>query len=849
MDDNFSQFLNTICTDDTVVLTANRRLASCLHQEYVEYQKLHNKVVWETPHILPLSTWLHTLWKKMDIPYLVLSNIQEQALWKQISQQNWATISTIQQAWETLQAWNINLEQIEFDENNAVQCFLQWACHFKNECQKNFWISSAEIPKQLFLLTIEKYFLPSTIFLTGFDDLPPIMTQLFKKFSEYCCVETLKRPLPRAITIKRFELEDTESEIYHSASKALEENKKNPLKKIACVIPNLTSLREQVIRIFSDVFSEHPVFNVSAGQQLNAFLLVQTALGTIQGKWKDVLQSPYLTQSDIDRDIAAFVDKQRRADNLLTIEMHDLISLFNTLHSRFPSSSYLKRWNRLLQYKKNIPTSQTLSQWIQTFIEILEIMQWPGTRTLDSTEHQVLQRWLTALEELTYCDGFFSVINFETAFDILNHHISQIIFQPKSDAAPIQVLGLLETAGLQFDTLWLMGLDNESWPPPPTPNPFLPYALQMQHNMPHASAERELYFTQQTMERLCSSASEVFLSSPKTDNDRILAPSQLITNIEIAPTILILNQEHNTSGLIEQIIDDCGTPLIKGEKVKGGSSVLKYQAICPFKAYATFRLKADPLETPTLGLSHKLRGQILHQTLELLWKQIQSKQHLVAIEENELNKIISTVIDKITEMQSLNRSDCIFLKTEKKRLQKIIKDWLSIEKKRDPFTVVAYESAHQITIGPLSFHCRIDRIDQLENGTRWIIDYKSGYCTLHDWFTQRPSDPQLPMYCVFSNEQTYDGIAFAQVRAGAMQFKGIVNETTSNLQDSNIVSIDEIDNPDGINDWDSLTTHWKTTLENLSTAFYQGKAEVDPLESACTYCELQPLCRVNLCQT
>jgi len=112
-----------------------------------------------------------------------------------------------------------------------------------------------------------------------------------------------------------------------------------------------------------------------------------------------------------------------------------------------------------------------------------------------------------------------------------------------------------------------------------------------------------------------------------------------------------------------------------------------------------------------------------------------------------------------------------------------------------------------------------------------------------------PPDPQLPIYCVFGNNKAYDGLAFAQVRAGAMQFKGMISEKIPEIHDPGMVNINNFDNIDEINDWSTLTTHWKTTLENLSESFYQGRADADPLDSACDYCDLQSLCRVNECQS
>jgi hypothetical protein len=58
------------------------------------------------------------------------------------------------------------------------------------------------------------------------------------------------------------------------------------------------------------------------------------------------------------------------------------------------------------------------------------------------------------------------------------------VFQPESPPAPIQILGVLEAAGLSFDGLWVAGLAADTWPPAPQPNPLLPIAWQRDHNVP-----------------------------------------------------------------------------------------------------------------------------------------------------------------------------------------------------------------------------------------------------------------------------------------------------------------------------------------------------------------------------
>ena len=52
-----------------------------------------------------------------------------------------------------------------------------------------------------------------------------------------------------------------------------------------------------------------------------------------------------------------------------------------------------------------------------------------------------------------------------------------------------------------------------------------------------------------------------------------------------------------------------------------------------------------------------------------------------------------------------------------------------------------------------------------------------------------------------------------------------------------------------IDDWESLLSQWQDTLSQLASAFREGDAQVDPKitnsKSACEYCDLHALCRID----
>src|SRR5256886_5891172 len=168
------------------------------------------------------------------------------------------------------------------------------------------------------------------------------------------------------------------------------------------------------------------------------------------------------------------------------------------------------------------------SEWARHFSALLEAAGFPGERTLDSEEFQTRAKWHEVLGEFARLERVLKKISFQGAFSTLKNLCTDTLFQPESPDAPIQVLGVLESAGLRFDCLWVSGLTDEAWPLAARPNPFIPIALQKKAVIPQASAEGSLAFGRRITEEWSRSAKEVVFSWPAKEDDRDLAPSPLI---------------------------------------------------------------------------------------------------------------------------------------------------------------------------------------------------------------------------------------------------------------------------------------------------------------------------------
>ena len=149
-------------------------------------------------------------------------------------------------------------------------------------------------------------------------------------------------------------------------------------------------------------------------------------------------------------------------------------------------------------------------------------------RPRTSAEFQTLTRWQALLGEFAALETVRPSMKPDEALACLRELASADVYQPRAEPAPVQVLGLLETSGLHFDHMWVMGLSDEIWPLPPRPSPFLPAPVQRRFGLPHSTSERELQFARQTTARLRSSAGALTWSYPRQEQDAPLRPSAML---------------------------------------------------------------------------------------------------------------------------------------------------------------------------------------------------------------------------------------------------------------------------------------------------------------------------------
>lgn len=869
------------------IVTGNRRLARTLHQAFNQARSAEGCEVWPAPDILPWDAWLQRLWQEVIISCrteaarkVLLTSHQEYFVWQEILEKRSddvplqavnETVARIMEAWEMLHAWCIPRREADFDHNADTRLFWQLASMFEEKCRKNGWLSIAVLPGILSESVLTGNLpLPHELVLTGFDEWTPQQSSFLHALEQAGCSLQWLQLSDQPDRIGKLACADGRDEIRQAANWIRQRLEENSAVRIALVVPELTAQREMICQILDEVLIPQALqpgyhnqtrpYNLSLGRPLDRYPPVRLALDILDlseaiielPHVSRVLRSSFIIGGDREMKARALLDARLRESGEWNLTLRKLLT--NAARSGQPYSCPLlaECLSNLMEQVQVSLASTSPGEWAQRFEQWLKAIGWPGERGLSSEEYQVIQAWHGVLREFSTLDWVIRSISLAEALQQLKRMVAGTIFQPESAEAPVQVLGLFETSGLQFDHLWLMGLHDGVFPALPRPNPFLPLILQREADAPHSSARRELRVAAALLQRITTNATEVVISYPQRKGDEILDSSPLIDAFPaLSEEMLAMGtplawRDSVYHSRQQEVMSEDAAPAFFGTGIPGGSRLFKLQAACPFRAFAELRLDARPLGRIQIGLNALVRGTLLHRVMEMIWAELDLSATLAELSPEALNALVAgkvnEAIHEITPRYPHAFGERLQA-LESKRLHALVLVWLEMEKRRPPFRVSGREMETELELNGLRINLRIDRIDTLEEGGELLIDYKTGEVKASAWFGDRPDEPQLPLYSLaFANGPA--GITFARIRAGDIAFEGVASEEVSI---PGVKSFESLKHTQEAASWDEVLAGWRQTIERLAQDFIDGEAGVNPKQypQTCTYCELKPLCRIG----
>lgn len=895
---------------EAVVLCASLRLARNLRRDHDRIQLAQGLTRWQTLRALTIPQYLDQVMQECLLvgeipagatPRLVLDGLQERILWDravrsaangeadEVLFDRDGLASAAAEANALMAAWNIRIPLAAAEQSEETRQFLRWREEFRRICDEAGWFDMArQFDWQIDCLRAGAGRLPRHLALAGFDRYNPQEARLAQALMQRgVAVFELEQGLPEAAHAGVVGLPDREAECRAAVAWARAQLEQDSSVRLGIVVPELAALRPTLAGLLDaaldppalrPALAEMPRrYNFSLGLPLARQPCVAVALQLLAcaaaGKLKQedfsmLLRQPYWSAEVTEADGRARFDALIRASLAPAFAFERVLRFARKCAAKGLAIERLL--THLAAFKATLaaqPSRQVPSAWALAFGAILESVGWPGERSLSSHEYQAHRVFATVLDTLAGLDAVLGRVDIADARRRLAQICRERIFQPATVGdPPVQVMGLLEIADTPLDAIWVMGMNEHLWPPPARPNPLLPAELQRLARAPNASADVQREFANVIHRRLLRSAPQVCFSWARSEAARALRPSPLLggmpelSGVDIAA--LATPAEHPADSAMESFEDAQAPPLAPGETVRGGAKLLQAQAICPAWAFYRYRLGAKALETPADGLDARARGNLLHAVLEHFWRG-RGGAELQAMSAIERETAAGAAAEQTLDAFDAALEEPLSPRLralERERLIRLVLEWLALEAQRTAaFRVVAREQEALVDIEGIAVRLRVDRIDELDDGRRVIIDYKTGgKVSQASWAAERIDEPQLPIYAAFLPTPAYAGVheaisaaegiaavVFARVRLDECAFVGIAADGGLLPKVAGLAEAHKLFPTAQFPDWESLVGHWRARIAAIAREFREGNAAVSFAdEEALAYCEVKPLLRL-----
>jgi probable DNA repair protein len=858
---------------DALLLTPTRRLAHQLRLNHDATCDARGLAVWRTLEVMPWQTWIEHQWhierRSGAASGRLLAPETAALAWRRLIESDAIETGVLSPAglaraayrsWRAMQAYRIPASVIEEEDTHEARSFARWVRGYTR------WLADqAAVDPDLAAEAIRADSIHRSLRLLGFDELTPAQGVLIDRLRADG-VDIVVEPLPiRRGELSAVDCSDQAAELDAAARWAADWLDRQPSARLALVVPGLGARRAHVRRALERVLlpaagytggpmPESRVFEIADAPPLAERPVVRAAIELLEVPTLEVdvaacsrlLRNPYLRGAATEASARAMLDawlrrhagSDVRLGRILKVAAEKGCPILAEALARAVSTASPPR-ARLLP-----------SAWSGRFLELLAAFGWPGD-ALSSGEHQVAERFRELIASSGSADEILGTIDAAEAQALLREFAEGVAFEPQELEAPLLVIDAETCAGMTFDGLWLAGMEASRWPPPASPDPFLPRSWQIRRAMPAANAELASVQARRTFSRIAQSADETVTSVARFDDEAPVLASSFLAAIPRRPAPdrwshpTLAAQIHAKRPTLVVSSDARLPPPSLTGPTRGGARLIELQSACPFRAGAEFRLHARALEEPVPGLAATERGDMVHGALARLWGVLGDQARLKSLTDEALGQVLAGCID--AELEDRRRGAtplrARLLDVESDWLRRNISALLECDRARHPFAVVDRESPGTVALGELTLRVTLDRVDELSDGSRAIIDYKTGGDTSRGgWLGERPRQPQLPLYLHAIDTHRVAAVAYGRVRAGETGYAGIARDPAAF---GGIASFG-VDAPRDYASWDELLAAWRERLLALAAEYVSGDARLAPdPATACRHCHLAALCRIN----
>ncbi len=727
------------------------------------------------------------------------------------------------------------------------------------------WLSPGELPAYLVAALREgRLRLPPRVLVVGLEIPAPMEALWLQELSRRTAVVHLQvrgnlQNLGEAVA-----LPDPVQELHWVAAKLLELAQDDlPLHRLAVTAMKIDAYTLQLRRVLAELLGppqspEGWAYNFSRGPSLAEAPLFRAALLpltfiNVQERREDLvslLLSPYYREVQVQGVPLAHWDQAFRERS---IDQGWERLRQAVLRSR-PSeveTAVLERLDRCLNSLK-VATAPA-GEWCRLLKAAWQGLGFPGG--LDAAEREPWHRLLGLLTELETALG----PEWLTPGDVLewlNLGARRIILPgPGVQSAGIQVLGLLEMRGLDFDHVFCLGMNSGTLPAPPRSLPLL--ATEEKRLVLGGTYQSQHVFAAELFNNLLGAAPHLTLTRPRTvdQEERVSTPLYLgeWTKAELA-VLAAPNPAWLRSAAILAGFQAPAAPAFPGYpspplpwNLPGELSLSQVSTAlkCPCRFLLEILLKIRELPEIESGLDPRERGKMLHEVLAQFTKAFQAVLEAdQAWDHHRARELLQEAVRQVLARLSFD----LHWQAEADRWlgeEGLLWEWLRLEHERYEKgwrwqgAEVAFQGL-QRQDWAFALRGRIDRLDcHPEEADLVVWDYKSGEIPKKNQVLAEVAEAQLPCY-LLAVEQGRLPVenAAANLRAG---FIGLKSPRAMHLKHEDFGASPE--------DWQAAAAAFAEKVAALGRRLAAGDFSPDPnpapegnKSGACQYCPYALVC-------
>ena len=394
------------------------------------------------------------------------------------------------------------------------------------------------------------------------------------------------------------------------------------------------------------------------------------------------------------------------------------------------------------------------AKWENGALEVIEnlsslLLSLKGTLSADSTQEKLTKTFIYSIYKvLNKISNYFSVHDSSNTIETLTSIYKQVIdlAEVSFEGEPLeglQLMGVLETRGLDFDTVIITSMNEGKFPAGKSQNSFIPYDVKRELGLP-TFKEKDAIYTFHFYHLLQRAKNIYLIYNTESEGMDGGEKSRFITQLQVEkkPRHHLTNEifspfvpEIAAKDFIIEKTDSIMIRLAEIAKKGFSPSALTSYIRNPMQFYFQKILSIRDLEDVEENIALNTLGTIIHETLASLYKPLIGKVQT----EDDILLCISKIDDEVAvqfleiykEGEIKKGRNLLAFEVAKRHILNFLKLELKAVREGDSIEILFLEERFERVLEsellpfPVLIGGSVDRIE-LRNGIVRIIDYKTG---------------------------------------------------------------------------------------------------------------------------